>query len=181
MFSGVRRIFADSVKTPTAELGARITGNPTAEDLNETISFAVSLRMRNFDELESRIGRGEKIPQADMEARYLPSAEEYHDVQGWLKSQGFTITQEDVIHMNVFAKGTVAQVQSAMGVTFAKVTTADGVFTSAIDAPSLPAEISSNVLGVVGLQPHIIARADIIPSDSGSNQYWVVPSDLLRV
>jgi hypothetical protein len=176
---GARHIFADSIKAPTPGVGARIKGDPATNDLNGTIDFAVSLKMRNFGELESRIGRGERISQAEMEASYLPSAAEYTAVQCWLRSQGFTITQEDVIHTSVFAKGTVAQVQAAMGVTFAKVATADGEFTSAISAPSLPAEISENVIGVVGLQPHIRAHAEVVTSE-GPGLYWVVPSDLLR-
>ena len=179
ILAGARHIFADSIKAPSPELGARITAVPTADDLNGTLCFVVSLRMRNLDELESRLGRGEKIPQAEMEARYLPSGAEYAAIQGWLKGQGFTITQEDAIHTNVFAKGSVARIQSAMGVTFARVTTADGEFTSAITAPSLPAGISEDILGVVGLQPDIRAHTEVVTSQ-GPGLYWVVPSDLLQ-
>jgi sugar lactone lactonase YvrE len=57
----------------------------------------------------------------------------------------------------------VDAVSTAFQVTFARVATSDGEFTSAITAPSLPADISPSVLGIHGLQPHIRRRPLSMP------------------
>ena len=153
-FSGSRHIFADSIK----EVGgnARITSTTLSSVERTTqIRFVVSLKMRNMDELEARLGAGQLIPQADMEANYLPSSQEFQSVRSWLVSQGFIVTQEDPNHTNIFVRGTAAQVEASLGATFGKVATADGEFVSAISAPTLPEEISDSVLSINGLQPHI--------------------------
>jgi hypothetical protein len=54
----------------------------------------------------------------------------------------------------------VDAVARAFGVTFARVAVeGDGEYTSAVTAPSLPADVSPIVLGIHGLQPHIKRHA----------------------
>jgi subtilase family serine protease len=118
------------------------------------MDFSVSLRMRNFDELEARIQAGDKISAAEMEARYLPLQSDYDRTAAWLVSEGFTLTTSDPNHTNLFARGTVAAVAKSFGVTFARVATDDGEFTSAVTIPSLPADVAEPILGIDGLQPH---------------------------
>ena len=127
----------------------------TAEENAAPLDMVVSLRMRNFAELESRIQAGQLVSKAEMEARYLPLQTDFALVAAWLTGQGFTLTLQDANHTNVFVRGTVANTSRALGVTFARVATSDGEFSSAVSAPYLPKELSSAVLGIVGLQPHI--------------------------
>jgi kumamolisin len=89
-----------------------------------------------------------------MTAQYLPLQSDYDRVAAWLVAQGFTLTANDPTHTTIFAQGAVAAVAKALGVAFARVATADGEFTSAVSAPSLPAEVANPVLSIDGLQPH---------------------------
>jgi len=134
------------------------------EESSASMNFEVALRMRNFDELQARIARGEQISRAEMASRYFPLAEDQESVVQWLKSQGLEVTRTDDNNLAVFVRGPVNSVAQALQVAFARVTAADGKeFTSAITAPSLPTSVSGAVLGFHGLQPHIRLRPLSIP------------------
>ena len=64
--------------------------------------------------------------------------------------------------------------------TFARVANADGEFTSAITTPSLPIEFADPILGVIGLQPHILMHAaghqEAAGTEAGGN---ATPADIL--
>src|SRR5580658_4627100 len=129
------------------------------DELSATMPFEVGLRMRNFEEMQARIARGELISPAEKEARYFPLASDHDRVVKWLKAQGFEVTRTDPDMLAVFARGTVDAVGKAFQVAFARVVTSDGEFTSAVTAPSLPSDISPAVVGIHGLQPHIRRHA----------------------
>ena len=120
-----------------------------------SLTFEVALRMRNFADLQARLARGESIARSEMASRYYPTSADHTAVVRWLKSQGLTVTRTDGNRLAVFGRGTVDAVAQAFQVTFARVATDDGEFTSAVTAPSLPADIAAAVLGVHGLQPHL--------------------------
>jgi kumamolisin len=151
----------------------------TASEQNAILQFSIVLKMPNFDELEARIANGEQIAPDEMAARYLPSASDYAAVEAWLKAQGLTVASEDPNHRDISISGTIAQIQSSLGVNFARVATADGQFTSAITAPNLPVEFSGAVLTVTGLQPHLRMHhfsVGVQPFVSGNFFY---PTDIL--
>jgi hypothetical protein len=155
-----RTAYPDSIKQVAAPSAAarapRISRTVLRSDeLSATMPFEVGLRMRNFDEMQARIARGELISPAEKEARYFPLAADQDRVVQWIKAQGFEITRTDDDRLAVFARGPVEAVGSAFQVSFARVVTADGEFTSAVTAPSLPSDLSPVVLGIHGLQPHI--------------------------
>src|ERR1017187_4483279 len=147
--TGDRVSFKESIKEVPAGVRAarpyRIRENLTAGELAESLDFVVSLRMRNYDELEMRIHSRQFVPANEIEANYLPNRYDYERVRRWLRDQGFTLTLNDPNHVNAFARGTVAQISAALGATFARVSSNDGEFTSAVTAPSLPREISGCV------------------------------------
>ncbi|HEY5078206.1 MAG TPA: protease pro-enzyme activation domain-containing protein, partial [Opitutaceae bacterium] len=154
-----RVLFRNSIReVPAGEPDSRphrVRDQLRSDELARTMGIAVSLRLRNYAELEARIEAGQTIPQAEMEARYLPLRSDYGSVAAWLVGTGLSLMPEDPNHTNVFAKGTVAQVAAAFRVKFSRVATSKGEFSSAVTAPSLPAAFSGAVLGVNGLQPHI--------------------------
>jgi kumamolisin len=89
---------------------------------------------------------------------------------------------EDPNHTNVFARGTVAQIENSMDVHFARVATADGEFSSAISAPNLPGELSGAVLAINGLQPHLrMHHQDVLQPDVAtiSSVQYFEPADVL--
>jgi len=152
-----RRTFSHSITSIVpGERSVRSVRNAlTRGEIQAPMDFNISLRMRNFDELQARIQSGETISPEEMNAKYLPLQSDYDRTVAWLISEGFTITLADSNHANIFARGSVAGVAKSLGVTFVRVTTEDGDFTSAVTAPSLPADIAEPVLDVGGLQPHI--------------------------
>jgi len=158
--ASARRMFPDSVAPVGGggENGAVARTALTPEENQASMDFSISLRMRDFSEFQARLQAGEKISPAEMEAKYLPLQSDYDRTAAWLTAEGFTLTVADSNHTNLYARGTVAAIANAFGVTFARVATADGEFTSAITAPSLPADIAAAILSIDGLQPHVRAH-----------------------
>src|ERR1035438_8892410 len=136
----------------------RIREDLTARELAESRDFVIHLRMRGLGELQARIHSGRSAARSEMEAKYLPAKAEYDRVASWLVSQGFTLTLEDPNHINLFVRGTIARISAVLGMTFARVATGDGEFTSAVTAPTLPQDLAAFVLGIDGLQPHLLMR-----------------------
>ena len=95
-----------------------------ASELAADLRFEVALRMRNFDELQARLAKGETVPAAEMTARFFPTTDDYNRVIAWLKQQGFAITRTDDNHLAVFARGSVDRVRGALQVDFARVLSA---------------------------------------------------------
>jgi hypothetical protein len=85
----------------------------TNSETGETLEFEVSLKMRSFAELQTRVAHRELISFQEMEDKYNPTASDYDTVSHWLTSEGFSIVRQDDNHLAVFAQGTVAQIQAA--------------------------------------------------------------------
>jgi kumamolisin len=150
------------------------------------MTVSVSLSMRNYADFQARLARGENLrngglSRAAMEDIYLPASADYSAVREWLSAEGLEIVQDDANHTTVFAKGTVDRIATAFQVAFARVQTADGEFTSAISAPSIPGSLPPSVLTIDGLQGHIVARTPPAPRLNGSRPtgFYVGPSDLM--
>jgi sugar lactone lactonase YvrE len=130
----------------------------TAEESAASVHFEVALRMRNLDELQARVTRGDVVSRAELEAKYLPLAADHARLISWLESQGFEVADADSSHLAVFATGSVSRVQDSLQVKFARVAAPDGEYTAAITAPSLPADVGAPVVGIHGLQPYLRHR-----------------------
>ena len=157
----------------------RVREKLTPAEQAESLNFVVSLRMRNFSDLEARLQSRQPVPPAEMETTYLPFRADYERVGTWLKSQGFSITLHDPTHHHLFARGTVAQIAAAFGVTFARVSTPEGEFSSAVTAPLLPEEIAGPVLGIDGLQPHVrMHHPKMRPQAVSTVAGYFTPSDI---
>lgn len=134
-----------------------------ASESGAEMEFEVALKMRNFAELQQRLTQGELIPPKEMAAKYSPLPSDTQAVTDWLTAQGFKITHQDGSRLAVFARGKVSLIQQALHVNFARVTFENKEFTSAITPPSVPNTISSMLVGINGLQPHLRARRHLIP------------------
>jgi kumamolisin len=130
----------------------------TPSENSETMDFEVALQIRNFPELQQRLGRGELVASAEMAEKYYPLETDYQAVADWLTSQGLTITLTDPNRLAIFASGAVWQASQAFQVTFARVLFENAEYTSAISAPGVPAALAPVILGINGLQPHIHAH-----------------------
>ncbi len=153
--------FPDSIR----EVAAQASGTNTGAVISRTVltpgersspmAFEVGLRMRNFDEMQARIARGERISDQEKQDRYYPLQADHQRVVEWLKAQGLEVTRTDPNHLGIFGRGSVDALASSFGVAFARVRSRGAEYTSAVSAPSLPSGIAPLVLGVHGLQPHI--------------------------
>jgi kumamolisin len=130
----------------------------TLAESEATIEFSVALKIRDFNELEERIGKGETISLDEMAAKYYPTAADHKAVVDWLIAWKFAVTPPEKYDLSVFASGSVAQIERAFGTKFGRVMFAGVEFTSALIAPSLPGAVAGPVLGINGLQPHLRPR-----------------------
>jgi kumamolisin len=171
MSAGV--MLSESVKEVPLDAPAtgphRVRETLTASELAEPLRFVVSLRMRDLVDLEARISSSQLVPRAELEQTYLPLKADYDRVSAWLVAQGFALTLTDRNHTNLFARGSIAQASATFGVAFARVSTGDGEFSSAVTAPSIPAEFAAVVVGIEGLQPHIRMHVPRLQRDEASN------------
>ena len=178
---------SDSIKEVPVGVSAsgphRVREVLTAAESAQSLDLVVSLRMRNFAAFQSIVQTGGTVSRAEMEARYLPLQADYDLVSAWLSARGLTLGMGDSRHTNIFVHGSVATIATVFGVSFARVATADGEFTSAVTAPLIPEEMSQIVLGVVGLQTHVrmrSLRAQAQPlGPQTAHPAWVTPGDVL--
>ena len=127
----------------------------TSAEAATPLHVELALKMRNFAELERRVAAGETISRADMAARYLPTESDYQAVAQWLTTQGLTVGAAGASHAVVSASGTPDQLHAAFQTNFARVAFRGAEYTSAVETPSLPAAIESQVAGIHGLQPYL--------------------------
>lgn len=134
----------------------------TSAENSAPLDFEVALKMRNFSELQARVGRGEHVSPAEMAEKYEPLPADYQATVDWLTGAGFTITRQDSHHIAIFVRGKVSHVAQVLKVNFARVTSAGKEFTSAVTAPSVPANIAPLLVGINGLQPHLRAHKHLL-------------------
>jgi kumamolisin len=163
--AATRITFTNSIKeaiTPAAGTSSPLKNEPTVvrsqltdAEAQSTIDFSIALKMRNFAQFQQRVEKGEIISMEEISAKYLPLSADIEKVRNWLTAEGFEVLPRTQYELSVFARGSVAQLQRALNVTFARVQFHGEEHTSAITAPSLPADIARPVLSINGLQPHL--------------------------
>jgi kumamolisin len=154
----------------------------TAAETEAPLVFELSLKMRNFADLQARVSRGELISAQEMAAKYEPLAADYQTVKNWLVGQGFTIERTDSHYVNIFARGKISRIAQALQVSFARVTSDGNEYTSAVTAPSVPGNVAALLVGINGLQPHMRAHKHLIkqgvqPNASGGSGSYI-PSQI---
>ena len=183
---GARQPFSHSVQAVAGTGSPEVKHRPrvkrtslTVAETTEILTVEIALGMRNFAELQERIQKGEIIDPAEMATRYFPAAADYQQVVQWAAGQGLTVSRTDPNHLAVFVQGTVAQIQQSFQATFARVSVDGTDYTSAVTAPSLPAEFAGAVAGIHGLQPHI-RRHRLLrrPAAGGSGTASFLPAQI---
>ena len=177
--SSERRILTNAIMPTFIGGQPHVTGTVTRQELSTSELAAQQpvhfvLKMRNFDELQARIQKGDIISLGEMDSRYFPTHETWTAVAAWARAQGFTVEDEAPSRMTVFASSSVARVGAMLQMKFARVVGTDGrEYTSAITPPALPAEFGDSVLTVLKLQPHLrlIRSQTITPIQSNGKDY----------
>lgn len=143
---------------------------PMAQDY-ETIEIVVGLKLRNIDQLAAvRAAQltpndpqfGQWLAPADVLADYAPTAADAQAVASYLGSKGFTNIQIAANRLLVSATGTVGAVQSAFNTRIAHFTRNGRDAIANLDDASVPSELSSIVLSVLGLQTLDQAHIEIV-------------------
>ena len=127
----------------------------TAADLAATHPIVVTLKLRSLAELQARVGAGEAISSSELAAKYLPLDSDYQAVSDWLLSQGLTVQPKAVDGTTIFASGSIAQLQTALSIVFGKVNAYGVIYTSVLNAPSVPDALAPAILAILDLQPEI--------------------------
>ena len=156
-----------------------IVRNLTPAEMAADQHAHIALGLRNKTELDARVAHGEIISREEMAARYYPTRETWASVAAWAAGQGLAVAPEDLTHMTVFTHGTVAQVGRAFQTRFARVRGTDRrEYSSAIDAPSMPLEVSAPVTGIMALQPHLRRKPHAVYTTIGSGH--ATPPQFIR-
>jgi subtilase family serine protease len=161
-----------------------------ATSASEQVSFGVLLGMHNQSGAEAVLkavsdpasaSYGKWLSNRTFNARYAPAKSSVTAVQGWLRGQGFTVTQTLPSGMYVVASGTAAQVQKVFGSTLAnysyrgKTVRANN---SQLSLPAgTPATVTGAIAGILGIDQGTALKqpADTLPGPPTGSRYGVQP------
>jgi kumamolisin len=126
------------------------------------------------------------LSQADFDALYAPTPAQEEAVVDHLRGAGLRVTERFPNRLLVGAAGNVAALERAFGVEMHSVQWAGRRHYAALDEPSLPAEMASYVVGVIGLDdlserhPHVgsVEPAAAPRAALGSNCCHLSPNDV---
>ena len=126
------------------------------------------------------------LSQAEFDALYAPTPAQEEAVVDHLRGAGLRVTERFPNRLLVGAAGSVAALERAFGVEIHSVERAGKRHYAALDEPSLPADMASYVVGVIGLDdlserhPHV---GSVVPAAApraalGSNCCHLSPNDV---
>ena len=126
------------------------------------INLEVALKMRNLPDLQRRVAAREKLSAQEMADKYQPTATDYAAVVAWLRSVGIQVVRQDGGHLAVFARAPISLLETALGITFARISFDGSDSAGAITDPQVPAAIAPLLVGINGLQPAFHKRKHLI-------------------
>jgi subtilase family serine protease len=94
---------------------------------------------------------GHYLSPAQFRKQFAPAAANVAQVQNWLRSQGFTLTYTPQNGHYIAAEGTVAQLETAFGVSFGNYLVQGQVVRAPSSDVSIPAALANIVQAVIGL------------------------------
>ena len=147
--------FGNSIVTAEPGAGSKYSAAPLKDSVRASAKLQLhfSLSTRNFEELQARVARGERISPTEMSEKYSGDAESATRLTRWLGQQGFSKIEASADRTSVYATGTVAQIEKSLGVTMKSVTFDGETRPAAITPPALPREVGDAVIAIDGLQP----------------------------
>ena len=175
-----RVFFPGSYKAESATAKAA-TATGQAVTATDTVELQIALKMRDFAKVQARVNAGERIPQAEMEARYYPLAADYEAVARWARAQGFKVAGNDPHRLSVNVSGPAATAEKAFGTKYAHVAVEGQDYLAAQAVPSLPAKVAAPVLSINGLQPYLKVKRmsrSLKPQISNAPPYLI--NEILR-
>ncbi len=153
-----RKLFQDSVIPLPEEPGLTPEGvmvsAATAQRPDETMNvhFSLSIAADVQSQLEQKVARGEMVPPEELDKLYNAKPADTQALSSWLKANGYEIT--DTSRDGIYARAKASQIAKSLEVSMVPVTKDGVTYTSARNAPSLPAEVANAVRSINGLQPY---------------------------
>lgn len=156
----------------------------------EQVSFGVLLGMRDQAGAEATLqaisdptsaSYGQWLSNQTFDQRYAPATSSVTAVQGWLRGQGFTVTQTLPSGMYVEASGTAAQVEKVFGSpleNYSYLGKTVRANTSELSLPAgTPATVSGAIAGIVGIDQGTALKqpAQKLPGPPAGARYGVQP------
>jgi kumamolisin len=154
-----RKMFHDSVVPIPVESGPSPGGlmvqAAAAENRDEvmTLHFSLALQPAAEADLEAKVAKGETVPIDALHRDYGAKQADVDALVAWLKSQGFDIKHVSADRTSVYASAPVGAIEKSLGVNMVRVSLGGFTYTSARNAPSLPADVGEAVQAIGGLQP----------------------------
>ncbi|HUI27464.1 MAG TPA: protease pro-enzyme activation domain-containing protein, partial [Candidatus Kryptonia bacterium] len=165
------------------------------EDPTTQHSIVVGLDLRNRDELETLLADIQNphspnyrrfLTPEEFDSRYAPRADAEQRVVDHLQASGLRVTHRFRNRLLVSAAGSVAALEHAFGVEMHTVSLRGKSHYASVSEPSLPDDVASDVVGVIGLDdlaamhPHVRAvQPSAAPSAAlGSFCCSLSPADL---
>jgi subtilase family serine protease len=192
VFAAVLTVAATNVGTQASSDRSTLTGNVPAwatsanfkspADTTDSIGFRIYLGWNNEGALQSFISSvsdpqsasyGLYLTPAQFRQQYAPKQQQALAIQDWLRSQGFTIDYTPQNNHYIAAEGSVAQAAAAFGVTFGMYSVDGMTLRSPSADPSMPADLSAGVSGIVGLDE---SAALVEPDSTGGEDPGAPPS-----
>jgi kumamolisin len=153
-----RKVFQDSILPLPAQPGLTPEGlmingvQPQRPDETMDVHFSLSVAPDVQSQLEERVAKGEVVPPAELDKLYNAKPADTQALSAWLKSNGYEITQTSPD--GIYARAKASQIAKSLEVNMVPVTKDGVTYTSAQNAPSLPAEVANAVRSINGLQPY---------------------------
>jgi kumamolisin len=166
-----RKIFQDSITPLPAEPGITPDGlvvNAATPGPDETINvhFSLSIAPDVQAQLEQKIAKGEVVPVEEVNKLYNAKPADKDALVSWLKANGYEITH--ISQDGIYARAKASQIAKSLEVNMVPVTKNGVTYTSAQNAPSLPAAVANAVRSINGLQPFRQANKHlkkVVPED----------------
>jgi kumamolisin len=159
-----RKVFHDSVVALPDQVGLTAAGvfhsaeKPQDMTARMTLLFALAPSSDAQKDLETKVAEGAVIEPNELHESFGVSQESVSALEGWLKGEGFEVEQVTMDGTSVYASAPLSVVESSLAVHIVEVTKDGYTYAAAKDAPSLPAEVATDVTAIIGLQPYRQAR-----------------------
>ncbi|PWB82261.1 MAG: hypothetical protein C3F08_00090 [Candidatus Methylomirabilota bacterium] len=152
-------------------------------DRSRVLDLVVGLSLRNEPTLDAILDAQHDpsspwfhrwLTPNEFAAWFAPTAQDHDQVVRWLRSRGLTVTQTWPNRLIVNARGSVARVEAALGVSINRYRRGGRIYHANAQDPKLPAELAGIISSIQGLDdlsqltPRLSATPHIAPTSEGS-------------
>lgn len=128
------------------------------KDKQMEISFHFDLPQEKKDLLQQKIDNGQTLTIGELNTTFAPDPKEVYELIQWLKDNGFHKVRQSNDKLNVYAVSTADNISNKLSCDVVVVDDGKTEVVSMNGDVSLPANLSSSISSVNGLQPFLIRK-----------------------